>query len=709
MSDSEWDGSPLGGQVLAVAVLVASVGETSSVILLAAARGETRCLVRPEAIGNFLRVHRQVVVACHDAGRLHWTIFEHLTRTEDRAALELLWGFSRDMRLADVGLLAQLVDLAEGGIESPFKSLAKLAPGGAPGPWTEEPDGEFRSQLARAIAAPWEDVAPDLKSAAARTAATILEIHRTLIDRAALVAEGLDSDLDSGTGPLSLGVQVQGAVALRWASLGAGLRLGALAGLQERCREAYRDASHRLHAIHSARRCFKWKEDEGPVVKRDDDGRPLDDGDRLTNWLSGLLEGAPGAQGLPFRPPLSAPSRVARSSLAWSELAPCHPLIQAWVDLDSAANVERALGLEGRTGGRGRGPEYQVLPRIRSRNPNLEMLRRIDTRTIFRPPAGKRFLIGLLSDLELRCLASIWASERSTPQSAWLFQAGEDPVLCVAAALHSRQAYCEDGPFLDDFAALREADRGRYDGWITIAGAIIAAAAKGLSAQQAYHPLVDSIGGDFAKVDVVSAYQFVTKVVLPELRLSDLDRTWQLLNGALGIDPRRSFFLAGENHEHYPVHLRDVLSGRKDDPDLIARLRGLASDESWRERLARGRGCPDIYDAIFRRPKYTGLGRVRAGLEFHQANAAVHLDMADDIRKTVLYALVASGHELVASVGDEIVLLIPAGQTAGQAALVADDVRSLMEASAYEHLDPVPALCPIRIAEDWSPGGSTED
>jgi len=703
MMDGEWNGSRMGGDVLALAVLVAPMGETSRLILLAVAGGSGRCLVRPEAVGPFLRVHRDVGVTCHDAARLHWTILDHLTRAEDREALEILWGFSRDMRLADVGLLEQLGDLAERGFESPFKPLAKLAPGGVQATLTDEPDEEPRSRFARAIDVSWEDVTPALKSAASKTAATVLEVYRDLIDRAALVVESLDEDLDTGTGPLSLGVQVQGSIALHLASNSAGLRPGALAGLLECCHDAYRDASLRLHAVPAARQCFKW--DEGvPIVKRDRDGRPLVYDDRLTRWLAVLLEGAPGACGVSFQPPRTDKGKIARSSLAWSDLAPCHPLIQAWIDLDSASRAERTLGRAEGSVSHWRGPEYQVLPRIRSRNPNLEMLRGVDPRTLFRPPAGKVFLIGLLRDLELRCLASLSLQAGWVCRLAGLFQAGKDPNRFVAAALSGRQAYGDDGPFLENFAALRETDRALYDGWIIIAGVIMAAAAGGLSAQQAYPPLKALLGGDLAQVDVASSYRFVINFVLPELQMSGLDRTWQLVSRALGLDSHKLFVLAGQSPQHYEVRLRDVLSGRKYDPDLIARLRGLASDESWRERLAEGRGDPEIYDTIFRRPRCTGLGRVRAGLEFHQANAAVHRDMADDLRKTVLFALVAGGHELVASVSDEFVLLIPAVRSTWQDGVMTGAVLSLVEAAANEYLEPIPALCSVRIADTWSPG-----
>jgi hypothetical protein len=105
MDQFEWDGRRLSGERREIAIwLTPPVGHSSPPLLVAARTHEARCLVRPEDLGTFLKVHRDAVIACHDAGATHWAIADHLG-SRDREGLDVLWGYSRESRLHDVGLL----------------------------------------------------------------------------------------------------------------------------------------------------------------------------------------------------------------------------------------------------------------------------------------------------------------------------------------------------------------------------------------------------------------------------------------------------------------------------------------------------------------------------------------------------------------------------------------------------------------------------
>src|SRR5947209_6883643 len=124
----DWDGRADIGERFALFVLTrASTCDDTMLVLAAAASRSVKCLIRPERLGDFLRVHRKAEIAGHDAGRLHWAIADHLGRADDREGLDILWDYSRNLRFGDVGLLEQLVALARLGIEVRYPDLAKQA------------------------------------------------------------------------------------------------------------------------------------------------------------------------------------------------------------------------------------------------------------------------------------------------------------------------------------------------------------------------------------------------------------------------------------------------------------------------------------------------------------------------------------------------------------------------------------------------------
>jgi hypothetical protein len=121
------------------------------------------------------------------------------------------------------------------------------------------------------------------------------------------------------------------------------------------------------------------------------------------------------------------------------------------------------------------------------------------------------------------------------------------------------------------------------------------------------------------------------------------------------------------------------------------------------ERLAKGRGDLDVYKDIFLKDIVTGTGRVRGGMESHQADAAAYRDLADDVRKVVLDAIEAPGLNPVALAGDEIVLLVPeqAMNAAGAIEAATEEIRSPVEGAAREFLDSIPIVCEVRKAAAW--------
>ena len=171
----------------------------------------------------------------------------------------------------------------------------------------------------------------------------------------------------------------------------------------------------------------------------------------------------------------------------------------------------------------------------------------------------------------------------------------------------------------------------------------------------------------------------------------------------LGIDVRDHVQELVDMKQYYSVHLRDLLAGRSHDPELWNLLRDRTTRPEFVERLSAPKGSTALYKAMFQGPHMTGFGRIRGGLEHVHASTADYVDLADDIRKAVLFVLVDAGYDLVTCCRDEFVLLIDVhrthdGPTQGD---VLDRVHNLVEKVVASHLGEIPARCGVRLATTW--------
>src|SRR5262245_22555605 len=124
-----WDGTCLSSGYLAFAVFASgaySPGTTAKPVIAAASNAQETWLVPAARLGDFLRMHATVHVVCHGAGELHRLLHDHLAG--DPAARQVLWDFVASSRLSDVGLLDQLLRIADSGHSRPRRlPLPQLA------------------------------------------------------------------------------------------------------------------------------------------------------------------------------------------------------------------------------------------------------------------------------------------------------------------------------------------------------------------------------------------------------------------------------------------------------------------------------------------------------------------------------------------------------------------------------------------------------
>jgi hypothetical protein len=702
----EWDGQPLateGEVALVVLGALPTPDEAFPTPVIAAARaGDTTCLVRPAQIAAFLRAHAGAKIVCEQSGVFHGMLEAHLKRQGEELARLCLWELSGSGRLLDVILLDQLIDMAELGVEKNPSRLDVIA--------KDRCDLEIQDQ--RAVQAMADAHAgrlpgspdPMLEVAAVAAVEALMKVYRYLSPRAEAIKDpqGWCKDLDEEVGPLSLGIQVRGAIALERMTRVGGLRVEAAKDAIECCEEAFRECSGRLREDRKAWGCFHKLEQE---IRVDKEGLPQVYGDRLVAWLEQCVNAIQGVHGLPFRPPLSAPGRIARSSNLWGELACYHPGLAAWERLETAALARAVLReAQQRHSGLVR-PNYQALPRIRSAKPNLTTLRKLSPGPIFAAPAGRGLLVGELCDLELRCLADRDLEEPDLGSTlAGTFRAGRDPTRYAAAALYCRHEFRSGGQFHGNFDALERDAPNVFQAWMTVARMVLHLAPRRLAPELIARLIEEELGeenGTIPASEISRACPTVVNEIFPEIMWLRLQQTMIYLNERLSRGVKDSFTELKFSDERLNHLLRDLIRGRRSDALPLDRLRELWKDSESRGQLRHRSQA--LYEEIFCISRRTGFGRVRGKMEVHLFEFVHYLDGPDDIRKTVLYELVAAGYELAAFAGDEFVLLAPAGLEGGASGTeqAIRDVENLVEKVLARFLTCVPGRCRVVARPAW--------
>ena len=725
MMHPEWDGLPMGQDYLALAVLdgkpVGGVAEGEPLLdpsgpeagpsLDAAGVEGKRCLIRPQRLGEFLRVHQGVLLVCHDVATFHWTVAEHLLRCKDWTAWEILWDFARGCRLHDVRLFDQLFHLfVQGGNPQP-RGLEKLAAYWMMpvGPCAEN-DGGVDQHAFKVVQA-------------AHLISAIYLGQKRYVEQIPEVFN-LSPEVLARFGPFGLGVQVKGTIALGRASRsGLRVRKDIIPELLRRCREAYRESSRRLAKHAGSRGCFSWSGDE---VRRGNSGLPDMKKEKLRAWLGHAIASASGLHNIPFEPPRDPEGEVSTKPEFWGDLALIQPEIRAWTILWTAATVERALerlDADGRLH-----PRYEVASGILSLDPNLEQLRRLSRTPVFEAPPGYRLVVGRLPDLVLRCQAEVCERLGGESQLGGLFRKGVDPTRFIAQDLYSvtrlgawddeslrqrfdmlaggapaafepwmKRAYdaleqefneLEEitldrlGQEFDgfeteaqdlfehwkslagkqlrrEFDRLEEEDPAGFERWMRVTRTLLDAVPRGMAALHVREILRRDADIDITPADVERYTRGLVDVVLPDLGWFLEDETLPILARWLGCKLEDlGGLIVAESPGTTAAALRNLIAGRTKNPGAFAELRAVCTHERNREQLMAGEGSLELYHAVFGGNVVCPGGRVRRALHFTTASAHQHVAMADDVMKVVLFEVVAAGYELVACAADEFVVQI---------------------------------------------------
>jgi hypothetical protein len=236
-----------------------------------------------------------------------------------------------------------------------------------------------------------------------------------------------------GSGTVLRGAIALDAIAPLLASDGVPFDLAGLDRLREVAEARYRDASRDLRNCAEAFNTFRW---EGGVVVREQ-GR-IKTTKAMRGWLPRAAKRLVDRWGVPVQIPQANDGDPTRNPEHWGCWAACDRALWAWRELSRMAEVVRFA-----TAAESPAPRYELVPRLRSFGPNLEVYRSLGV-PVLRPRQGQVFLAGRVRDLRLRCYAAVGLRRgyfhRGRCRLAGYFLSQSDPVDKIAAGLYVAQA-----------------------------------------------------------------------------------------------------------------------------------------------------------------------------------------------------------------------------------------------------------------------------
>jgi hypothetical protein len=685
----DWAGEHLGEGPLALFLHPAL--PSTPLILGTACAPNCGAVIRRERLGAFLQAHAEYCLVCHDAAETHWALVDHCRAVADGAAESILWSFSRDYRLHDLALLDQLVYLAVEGAVAPALGLEALA-----GDLRTGAIADVRRHLSTlSVDRPLADPSPiggDLLA----IASILLRAYQDLRSQAdCLIAElRLRTPLPTAFGPLALGLEVQAGIALAAAGrYGLHLDEGDRRSAVKACQRIRDDAIARLRQDREIKGIFTTERGQ---VRLDGRGYPeIHEGPKDV-WLKRLLGAVPVVHGLPILVLTGKKGRVI-GPRRWHPVARCHPLLADWARLYDACDLQNVLAGAPRRGVR---PRYEVFPRLRSSAPDLDAVQRLGLPPVFLPAQGS-FLVIAFAGLALRALAAVL--ERDDPGSRFAALCRrEDPSWEVARFLSG----------LDEagFVALAASDRKAADRWRRLARALLHYVPLGVS-EEGFCDTVSRDSDDPLALPEVREHYRRLKERFPDIGGYVRDDTLARIAANLGVPVEH---LAGRlrgwaNRHESPDALTLALLGQEpycaDLHRILDVLRSCGCErlEPVLQAASEGRPCEEFYLTLTGRPFVSRTGRVYGRMTPGEALGLTHLDLADAVRKHVLYEIVAAGHPLAGIAGDEFALQVSDRE---EVEPIRTEVVRLARSTAEEILSGMPVDCLASQQEKW-PGSTS--
>jgi len=252
-----WHGRPPGLGPCALAPVDSDVASFSAGFS-ACGPGTTDVFVPPGAIGHFLKLHAGQGLIMPSAGEAVARLQSHLDQAGEHPAIQALWECANGNRLYDPAIMSHLLELA-GDNQPPAN------PTGASAPTAVDPHRHLRCGAIRLAS----EVHADVTALGKR----IAEVARHA---------GVPAEAVTRAGPLTLGTQVRGAIALA-AAHGIGLRLASRARTEliRRCEEVRDQGLSKLTSHLGRAQCFKG----GTKPRLTGNGFPDVRPDKMQLWI----------------------------------------------------------------------------------------------------------------------------------------------------------------------------------------------------------------------------------------------------------------------------------------------------------------------------------------------------------------------------------------------------------------------------------------
>ena len=659
----------------------------------AASAGDGHPLIPAARLGEFLRVHRDRRLITHAAGATFWAVADYLEGRGEADALAAWWSIGEG-RLHDVQILDQLLRLARADERPASRPLAALA---AEYAGLRLPDDPVDAGPCGARAV--------LDAAVARAVAT-REVYGQLVRRAGpfLPTTGEMPEALGRFGPLTETIQVRGAIALQRVTRN-GLHVDEAhrAAVEAHLRSELERLTAELRALPGGDDLFHL-DGQGQVERTDRGRTPRLRRDRLRERLLDAFAAiGPGDYPLP----LTAEGAVSLAFTAWAPLAPLHPFLGRWVDLERAADGCRHLA---ELSGPVVHPGYRLLRtgRAASSAPNIQGLPRAGgIREVVVAAPGHLLLAADYTCLELRTLAAVCLSRYGTSALADVLRAGGDPHAHTAARL--------EGQDPAEFLRMKDGDRERFAALRQRAKAINFGIPGGLGTGELASYARAAYGVDISVAEAEAFRDRLITEVYPELAMYLADDAMEVLAANLGRAPAPLwtwFDWAGDRSPAVPGGIRRVVRGRagREDgtpysPSYIARvwsvLGRLNYNTDLAAPLARRVGSEALADRLFRRVAVTPTGRIRGGVTAPQAWNTPFQGLAADGAKLALWRLTRAGFRVVGFVHDEVLVELPAA--GGSVPRVAvDEALGILRAGMEEVLGDIPAKLSAGLSRRWS-------
>lgn len=558
--------------------------------IVAAQDGMPHSIARTR-VEEFLALHKDREIVCRNAPEVFWTLDAQLRISSDGAARRQLRRFVQDGRWIDLGIWQRLVDLAEDGYAA------------RPTPLDTAGGEDISTIVAQAV---------ELKSLTQR----LLQ---------------MPGDVLHVTGADRLGVSyaVKGAVALaRQPALQLAPSSVGRAELELRRRELER----RLNSFPALRQCYR--SEDGSI--KADRNWPQYRQERLRRWLRERWD----ILREPHDYPAPAPHHAGEFSIRpqdWGRIVRCDEQLALWAEFEETFHAIKMLG---NAAGDTLPIHTETLPRLKAVPFGSDVLTRV---VRFTPTAGKSLIRIRLPDLESRCLAVMcrWRYGQSQLADAAIDSENLNELVADALALDAGP-----GPLRTDLPTESESARRQ------VAASLLFATGLKLG-DRALQGLLEAAG-------IVSDLRAIREKrerlvqVFPELEVLECET-------AATVYARFQADVPREIRRRISQELHIAVGSSTQAPERTSRLHGLHQLHSlgfdgFHELLKRFQGATSaesLAEDLLAEKRRTPSGRVRGRCRL-TVGTAEFLDLADDVKKTILFALAVELDYRVAVTADAL-------------------------------------------------------